>query len=89
MTSSVASSTTSRRPPELQREIVPTSLGPGTRIPAILVSPHTIPGTIDLTEFETTSILKFIAERFQLDPLPNSRFHAVKSLARAFDFAAR
>ena len=63
--------------------------GPGTRIPAILVSPYTISGTIDSTEFETTSILKFIAERFQLDPLPNSRFHAVKSLASAFDFAAR
>jgi len=49
----------------------------------------TLAGTIDSTEFETTSILKFIAERFQLDPLPNSRFHAVKSLASAFDFAAR
>jgi hypothetical protein len=25
-----------------------------------------------------------IAERFQLDPLPSSRFHAVKSLASVF-----
>ena len=60
--------------------------GPGTRIPAILVSPYARRGTIDSTELETTSILKFIAERFQLDPLPSSRFHAVKSFAGAFDF---
>jgi phospholipase C len=60
--------------------------GPGTRIPAVLVSPFVKPGTIDSTELETTSILKFISERFDLDPLPNARFHQVKSLSKAFDF---
>ena len=60
--------------------------GPGTRIPAVLVSPYVRPGTIDSTELETTSILKFLAERFQLGPLPSSRFHAVKSFAGVFDF---
>jgi phospholipase C len=63
--------------------------GPGTRVPAILLSPYAKRGTIDSTEFETTSILKLIAERFQLDPLPSTRFHAVKSLAGAFDFTVR
>jgi phospholipase C len=61
--------------------------GPGTRIPAILVSPLVRRGTVDSTEYETTSILKFIAERFGLDPLPSPRFHAVKSLGDAFRFA--
>ncbi len=63
--------------------------GPGTRVPAILVSPYAKRGTIDSTELQTTSILKFIAERFQLDLLPSSRFRAVKSLAGAFDFTPR
>jgi hypothetical protein len=35
---------------------------------------------------ETTSILKFLAERFQLGPLPSSRFQAVQSFAGVFDF---
>ena len=63
--------------------------GPGTRVPAILVSPYAKRGTIDSTELETTSILKLIAERFQLDPLPSARFRAVKSLIGAFDFTAK
>jgi acid phosphatase len=63
--------------------------GPGTRVPAILLSPYAKRGTIDSTELETTSILKLIAERFQLDPLPSARFRAVKSLAGAFDFTAK
>ena len=60
--------------------------GPGTRIPAVLLSPFVKPGTIDSTEFETTSILKFISERFELDPLPSTRLRRVKSLSSAFDF---
>jgi phospholipase C len=63
--------------------------GPGTRIPAIVVSPFVKRGSIDSTELETTSILKFLVERFQLDPLPSPRFHAVKSISGAFDSAAR
>jgi phospholipase C len=54
--------------------------GPGTRIPAILVSPLLKPGTINSTEYETTSIAKLIADRFGLDPLPSTRFQAVRSL---------
>jgi phospholipase C len=61
--------------------------GPGSRVPAILVSPYVRPGTIDPTELETTSIAKFLAERFQLGPLPSARFHAVQSFAGVFDFA--
>jgi phospholipase C len=59
--------------------------GPGTRIPAILVSPLIKPGAINSVEFETTSIIKLIAERFDLDPLPSPRFHAVRSLGEVFE----
>jgi len=59
--------------------------GPGTRIPTILVSPLVKGGRIDSTEYETTSITRMIAERFDLDPLPSPRFHAVNSLADAFE----
>jgi phospholipase C len=59
--------------------------GPGTRIPTILVSPLIQPGAIDSTEFESTSILRLIADRFELDPLPSPRYRAVKSLTEAFE----
>jgi phospholipase C len=59
--------------------------GPGTRIPAILVSPLVKPGTINSTEYETTSIARLIADRFDLDPLPSTRFHAVGSLGEVFE----
>jgi phospholipase C len=61
--------------------------GPGTRIPAALVSPLAQHGAINSSDFDTTSILKFIAERFDLDPLPSPRFQAVKSLADALEIA--
>ncbi len=47
--------------------------GPGTRIPAILVGPHVRKHFIDSTPYDTTSILKFITERFSLQPLPGVR----------------
>lgn len=43
--------------------------GPGTRIPAIFVSPLVKKGHIDRTTYETTSILSFLEKRFGLPPL--------------------
>ena len=43
--------------------------GPGTRVPAIIVSPFAKRGYVDNTPYETVSILKFIEERFDLPPL--------------------
>jgi acid phosphatase len=43
--------------------------GPGTRIPAIIIGSMVKHGYIDHTEYDTTSILKFITERFNLDEL--------------------
>ena len=40
--------------------------GPGTRIPAIIVSPYARMGTVDHTLYDTTSILRFITRRFNL-----------------------
>jgi acid phosphatase len=59
--------------------------GPGTRIPAIIVSPFAKRGYVDKTPYDTTSILKFISERFGLEPLPGVRAKA-GDLTKAFAF---
>jgi len=43
--------------------------GPGTRIPTIIISPYAKRGFIDHTPYDTTSILRFITERFELPVL--------------------
>jgi acid phosphatase len=48
-------------------------LGPGTRIPTILVGPTVRRGYVDHTTYDTASILKFITRRFGLEPLPGVR----------------
>jgi phospholipase C len=50
--------------------------GPGTRIPAIIVSPFARRGFVDSTAYDTTSILKLITKRFGLEPLPGIRERA-------------
>jgi acid phosphatase len=44
--------------------------GPGSRIPAIIVSPFAKKGYVDHTQYDTTSILRFITRRFDLPILP-------------------
>lgn len=44
--------------------------GPGTRIPTIIVSPFARKRYVDHTQYDTTSILRLIAHRFGLPPLP-------------------
>jgi phospholipase C len=43
--------------------------GPGTRVPAIIISPFVKQGFVDHTEYETLSILSFIENRWDLKPL--------------------
>jgi len=43
--------------------------GPGTRIPAIIISPYARMGFVDHTPMDTTSILRFITRRFELPTL--------------------
>jgi acid phosphatase len=47
--------------------------GPGTRIPTILIGPMVKRGYVDHSLYDTTSILKLITRRFQLNPLPGVR----------------
>ena len=47
----------------------PASWGPGTRIPALIVSPYAKKGFVDHTQYDTGSILRFITRRFSLPRL--------------------
>ncbi|MEJ1966870.1 MAG: alkaline phosphatase family protein [Gammaproteobacteria bacterium] len=44
-------------------------LGPGTRIPALVISPFARRGFVDHTQYDTASILRFITHRYSLTPL--------------------
>jgi len=44
--------------------------GPGTRIPALIVSPWAKHGVVDHTQYDTASILRFITRRWGLATLP-------------------
>jgi acid phosphatase len=43
--------------------------GPGTRIPAVILSPFAKRGYVDHTQYDTTSILRFITHRWSLPTL--------------------
>jgi acid phosphatase len=45
-------------------------IGPGTRIPAIIISPYAKSGTVDHTQNDSASTLRLITHRFALVPLP-------------------
>lgn len=62
------------------------AFGPGTRVPALIISPYAKRGFVDHTSYETVSILKFIEERWQLDPL-STRDKAANNILNAFDFS--
>ncbi|PIB95677.1 acid phosphatase [Caulobacter sp. X] len=44
--------------------------GPGTRVPALVISPHARKGHVDHTIHDTGSIQRLINRRFGLEPLP-------------------
>ena len=58
--------------------------GPGTRIPALIVSPFARKGHVDKTVYDTTSVIKLITRRFELEPLPGVRPH-VGDLTQALE----
>jgi phospholipase C len=60
--------------------------GPGTRVPTLIVSPLARRGYVDKTSYDTTSILKLITRRFELEPLPGVRANA-GDMTAAFDFS--
>jgi len=62
--------------------------GPGTRIPALVVSPYAKKGFVDHTFYDTTSILKLIETRYRLKPL-GERDAKAGDLRNAFDFTQK
>jgi phospholipase C len=56
--------------------------GPGSRVPAIIISPFAKRGYIDHTQYDTSSILKTIEDRFGLSSLTSSDA-GVKNLRNA------
>jgi LPXTG-motif cell wall-anchored protein len=61
--------------------------GPGSRVPAIIISPFAKKGFVDHTQYETLSILKFIETRWGVAAL-GTRDAAAADLTNAFDFSA-
>jgi acid phosphatase len=59
--------------------------GPGSRIPALLISPYAKRGVVAHETYNHTSILKLIEWRFGLEPLA-ARDRAVQAPLEAFDF---
>jgi acid phosphatase len=45
-------------------------LGPGERVPAIIISPYAKKGTVDHTQYDAGSTLRLITKRFGLTTLP-------------------
>ena len=50
----------------------------------MVVSPFAKRGYVDKTPYDTTSVIKFITKRFDLEPLPGVRANA-GDLTAAFD----
>jgi acid phosphatase len=59
--------------------------GPGTRVPTLIISPFAKKGYVDHTQYDTTSILKLIATRFNTTPLNDTASQA-NAMLNAFDF---
>jgi acid phosphatase len=58
--------------------------GPGTRVPALIIAPHLRDDfVVDHTQYDTTSILATIEQRYGLDPL-SSRDASVNGFGRVF-----
>ncbi|MGN7744191.1 acid phosphatase [Pseudomonas sp. 22526] len=56
--------------------------GPGTRIPALVVSPFARKGTVDHSVYDTASILRLITRVFQLEPLDGLKQRDAAMIAR-------
>lgn len=56
--------------------------GPGTRVPAIVVSPFARKGTVDHTVYDTASILRLITRVFQLETLDDLKQRDDAMIAR-------
>jgi len=62
--------------------------GPGSRVPAIIISPYAKKHYVDHSSYDTTSIIKFITKRFNLNPLTGVR-ESSGDLTNAFEFESK
>ena len=55
--------------------------GPGMRVPTVIISPFAKGGTVDHTQYDTTSIIRLITARYDLPVLPGivARDEALRS----------
>ena len=73
--------------------------GPGTRIPALIISPFAKKGFVDKTQYDTASTLRFITHRWSLTPLQGlvdrdtalvkNGSHPMGDLTGALDFSQK
>jgi phospholipase C len=61
--------------------------GLGPRVPLLIISPYTRPGLISHTQYEFSSVVKFIEKRFGLQPLTNRDAQA-NDTEGTFDFGS-
>lgn len=66
----------------------PDTLGFGPRVPLLIISPYAIKGHISTTQYEFSSVLKFIEERFGL-PALGTRDANANDLTDSFNFNQR
>jgi phospholipase C len=59
--------------------------GLGSRVPMLIISPYAISGKISHTQYEASSVLKFIEERFNL-PFMTERDANANDMLDSFDF---
>ena len=64
------------------------NFGLGPRVPLIIISPYAKPGHISSTQYEASSVLKFIEERFNLPPLSKRDANANDTLD-SFNFSQK
>src|SRR6202043_4086543 len=59
--------------------------GLGIRVPMLIISPFAVPGNISHTQYEFSSVLKFIETRYGLAPL-SARDGDASDMTDAFNF---
>ena len=61
--------------------------GLGFRVPCLVISPYSRAGFVDHTQYDHTSIHRFVEDRFALSPL-STRDAAANPISGAFDFSS-
>jgi phospholipase C len=59
--------------------------GLGMRVPLLVISPYALNGVVSHTQYELSSVLKFVEERFGLPPM-TTRDASANDITDAFDF---